>query len=155
VRKAYKQKALETHPDKLDLANDEEKQAAEARFHEVCEAFEVLSDPRRRRAYDVQIRVTSGWTGFSEEQEARMRDRQEWAQKRKEEFQARLAALRRMQQLNVEEMRRREQEMAEYKKMVQTMLSELGKEIDGWDERKARAQRFKADAKQTDVPLPS
>lgn len=36
VRRAYKTKALETHPDKLEPnASPEEKQASEARFHEV------------------------------------------------------------------------------------------------------------------------
>jgi DnaJ homolog subfamily B member 6 len=53
VRRAFKQKALETHPDKLlELgASDNEMKAAEARFHKVREAFEVLNDPQRRRSY--------------------------------------------------------------------------------------------------------
>lgn len=36
VRKAYRKRALETHPDKLDPgANEKEKQEAERQFHEV------------------------------------------------------------------------------------------------------------------------
>jgi DnaJ family protein C protein 17 len=36
VRRAYKQRALETHPDKLDpVLSEEDKHAAEARFHQV------------------------------------------------------------------------------------------------------------------------
>jgi curved DNA-binding protein CbpA len=54
VRRAFKRKALETHPDKL-LASDHEKKAAEARFCKVREAFEVLNDPQKRRVRSVPI----------------------------------------------------------------------------------------------------
>ncbi|KAF8909314.1 hypothetical protein CPB84DRAFT_1765813 [Gymnopilus junonius] len=51
VRRAYRKKALETHPDKLDPgAGEGEKQKAEREFHKVRklvhEAFEVLSDAK-------------------------------------------------------------------------------------------------------------
>ena len=40
VRRAYKQKALETHPDKLDPgSSDEEKQAAKAQFYKVAYVY--------------------------------------------------------------------------------------------------------------------
>ena len=54
VRRAFKQKALETHPDKFlgPGASKREKQAAEARFHKVREAFEILNDPQKRRVRD-------------------------------------------------------------------------------------------------------
>jgi len=43
IKNAYKRLALKNHPDK---GGDE------AKFKEICEAYEVLSDPDRRRDYD-------------------------------------------------------------------------------------------------------
>ncbi|KAH7929120.1 DnaJ-domain-containing protein [Leucogyrophana mollusca] len=53
VRKAYKKKALETHPDRLPPgASAAEKSASEELFRKVNNAYEVLSDPQKRRVYD-------------------------------------------------------------------------------------------------------
>lgn len=47
IKRAFRRLARESHPD----ANPGDP-AAEARFREVAEAYEVLSDPQRRAAYD-------------------------------------------------------------------------------------------------------
>lgn len=46
IKKAYRRMARKYHPDVSDSPN------AEARFKEVNEAYEVLSDPDKRRTYD-------------------------------------------------------------------------------------------------------
>lgn len=47
IKKAFRAKARDSHPD----ANPEDP-TAEARFREIAEAYEVLSDPERRHRYD-------------------------------------------------------------------------------------------------------
>ena len=47
VRKAFRKLAREYHP---DVAKDKSK--AEEKFKEVNEAYEVLSDPEKRKKYD-------------------------------------------------------------------------------------------------------
>lgn len=46
IKAAYRKKATQYHPDKNQSAD------APIRFREVQEAYEVLSDPARRKAYD-------------------------------------------------------------------------------------------------------
>ena len=48
IKKAFKKLAIKYHPDK-NLDNQE---AAKEKFEEVANAYEVLSDPDKRRTYD-------------------------------------------------------------------------------------------------------
>ncbi|MFZ5933109.1 MAG: DnaJ C-terminal domain-containing protein [Patescibacteria group bacterium] len=48
IKKAYRKQALEWHPDR----HKEDKEAAERRFKEINEAYQVLSDREKRSAYD-------------------------------------------------------------------------------------------------------
>ncbi|KAK0446727.1 hypothetical protein EV421DRAFT_1901570 [Armillaria borealis] len=139
VRRAYKQKALETHPDKLDPgSSDEEKQAAKAQFYKVQEALEVLSDPVKRTHYNVRMRIVS--RGFqpvlSEEHARRLRERDAWVKQQKEVHEMRLKEIReRNQQLKVQaESRLREAE--ERGALVQKMLEEVDNIHPEWRERK-------------------
>ncbi|MGC9361920.1 MAG: DnaJ domain-containing protein, partial [Candidatus Syntrophosphaera sp.] len=47
IKKAYRKKAMQFHPDK----NPDDK-AAEEKFKEASEAYEVLSDKEKRQLYD-------------------------------------------------------------------------------------------------------
>src|SRR5260370_36545873 len=49
IKKAYRKLAMRYHPDKVGA---EEKVAAEAKFKEITEAYEVLRDPEKRTVYD-------------------------------------------------------------------------------------------------------
>lgn len=48
IKKAYRKQAVEWHPDK----HKDDKEAAEKRFKEINEAYQILSDSQKRSAYD-------------------------------------------------------------------------------------------------------
>jgi DnaJ homolog subfamily B member 11 len=54
LKRAYRKLALKHHPDKVATtgATAEDKEAAARRFAEINHAYEVLSDPEKRRVYD-------------------------------------------------------------------------------------------------------
>lgn len=71
IKKAYRQKAIKFHPDK-----NPGDAAAEKRFKEISEAYEVLSDEKKRQVYDrygkegLGAQAGAGAGGFSSMDEA-------------------------------------------------------------------------------------
>lgn len=53
IKKAYKKRALEHHPDRHVGASDQEKSDHEQKFKDISEAYSVLSDAKKRQRYDV------------------------------------------------------------------------------------------------------
>mmetsp|Transcript_28343 Transcript_28343/g.90140 ORF Transcript_28343/g.90140 Transcript_28343/m.90140 type:complete len:420 (+) Transcript_28343:3-1262(+) len=52
IKKAYRERAAEWHPDKKGHLDDAAKKNAEAMFKRIGEAYEVLTDPQKKELYD-------------------------------------------------------------------------------------------------------
>lgn len=52
IKSAYRNQAKKFHPDKYSGASESERRGAEEKFKEVQHAYDVLSDPQKRAAYD-------------------------------------------------------------------------------------------------------
>lgn len=63
IKKAYRKKAMEYHPDRAKG----DKKVAEAKFKEIWEAYETLSDPSKKKNYDMFGSAKSNpfWGGSS------------------------------------------------------------------------------------------
>ncbi|KNZ72648.1 Chaperone protein dnaJ [Termitomyces sp. J132] len=87
IRKAYRRKALETHPDKLDqTATDGDKRLAEKKFRDIREAFDVLREAHKRKEYDARIKLMNNDdSSYSEYLKNCLKDREQWARRRQEE----------------------------------------------------------------------
>lgn len=95
VRKAYKRLVLETHPDKVPLdATEEERAAAEQRFREVYQAFEILGDTVKRRVYDNGLNYLRSRSRMEEMQAKLAREREEWDRQSRLRQEERLQAMR-------------------------------------------------------------
>ena len=61
IKKAYRRLCQTMHPDKLLNASDDEKEQAANRLQRVQEAYDVLSDPKKKAAFlkDLQNVIVS------------------------------------------------------------------------------------------------
>jgi hypothetical protein len=81
IRAAYKQRALECHPDRHRDAGEAERKAAEARFKELGGALDVLTDEFKRTLWD------AGHDVDSIQQQVRMREQQEEERRKQQQQQ--------------------------------------------------------------------
>lgn len=70
IKKAYRKKAIQYHPDKQQGKSEAEKKEAEDLFKEAAEAYSVLSDPDKKARYDqfghAGMGGAAGGGGFSD-----------------------------------------------------------------------------------------
>lgn len=142
VRKAYKLKALETHPDKLEpTATERQRRAAEGKFRNVCDAFEVLSDPIKRKAYDERItRATINLKMWDGERERRNQERETWARQLREQSEARIKA----RQDWYDSLQKAKEEKAKHEAMVEQFYQELRDRNPEWEIRRQEVLKRKA-----------
>ncbi|XP_076624457.1 tetratricopeptide repeat protein 2 [Colletes latitarsis] len=66
IKKAYRKRAMVHHPDRHPNATEGEKKEQEKKFKDVGEAYEILSDPKKRSRYDNGHDVIDGDGGFQD-----------------------------------------------------------------------------------------
>ena len=64
IRRAFKKLSLKYHPDKHINDSEEDKKKAEEKFKEINEAYETLSDDKKRQEYDNPIPEGFGFDPF-------------------------------------------------------------------------------------------
>lgn len=64
IKKAYRKKALEWHPDKHN-ESEEQTQLAERMFKDINEAYTILSDPKKKEMYDSGVDPNDPNAGFN------------------------------------------------------------------------------------------
>ncbi|KAK2463650.1 hypothetical protein APHAL10511_004401 [Amanita phalloides] len=155
VRKAYKRKALETHPDKLGPnASERQKEIARTRFQKVHDAFNILVNQQKRKEYDAFLAkpsVTSYRRAerneHDDEQAKRMKDRMDWAQQQKRRDQERINAMRAQDTDLKNAQEKKEREV----KMTKEFLQELFSMNPEWEERKRRIDQQRAQSERTNI----
>jgi DnaJ-class molecular chaperone len=75
IKSAYRKLARKWHPD----ANPNNPKEAEEKFKDIQEAYEVLSDPEKRRKYDVLGSDASGWQRAAQDAARHRQHRQQQA----------------------------------------------------------------------------
>ena len=63
LKKAYRKRSLENHPDRVASKSKEEQEAAAGRMQEINKAYEILSDPQKREVYDMTGSVENAEKG--------------------------------------------------------------------------------------------
>ncbi|XP_012058088.1 PREDICTED: dnaJ homolog subfamily C member 7 [Atta cephalotes] len=66
IKKAYRKRALDHHPDRHVNASEGEKREQEKKFKEVGEAYGILSDPKKRSRYDRGHDLDDNESGFQD-----------------------------------------------------------------------------------------
>ena len=64
IKKAYHKLSLKWHPDFWNNKSESEKKQAEEKMKELNQAYEVLSDPEKRKRYDTYGSEDAGFQGF-------------------------------------------------------------------------------------------
>ena len=70
IKRAFRERALECHPDRVDA---EDEAAAKEEFMQVRKAFELLSDPQKRAAYDANAEDPDSTSSASTNSSSRRR----------------------------------------------------------------------------------
>ncbi|KAG1907683.1 uncharacterized protein F5891DRAFT_1219780 [Suillus fuscotomentosus] len=157
VRRAYKQKALETHPDKLEPTCIGARapgcrgkvQKCMGGLSLVCEAFEVLSDPVKKKAYDDRIQLAQkNKKHWDEQHDKRVKTREEWARQVKERSEARMKERADF----YENLKRIKEEKQRYVEMVELFYQELRDCHPEWESRRQAALQWKEMADKGQIP---